>query len=120
MKNNKFYFALLICLTTFLLNAAPQRENTLREIYSAGTVRFVPELTLDESTMPEGTFFEGIVSIECDEEGFVYNEEQVKGFLTDLDNLLTSAIGEYLQEELNNSDVGSLEYKIIEKMLEDR
>ena len=40
-------------------------------------------------------------------------------FIADLDNLLTSSIGEYLQEELNNSDVGSLEYKIIEKMLEE-
>ncbi len=72
MKNSKFCFALLFCLTTFILNAAPQRENTLREIYSAGTVQFVPELTLDESTMPEETIFEGVVGIECDEEGFVY------------------------------------------------
>lgn len=72
MKNSKSCFTFLFCLIPFLLHAAPQRENTLREIYAAGTVRFVPELTLDESTMPEGTFFEGVVGIECDEEGFVY------------------------------------------------
>lgn len=60
MKNSKSCFTLLFCLIPFLLHAAPQRENTLREIYAAGTVRFVPELTLDESTMPEGIFIKTI------------------------------------------------------------
>ncbi len=72
MRNCRFCFIFFFCLITCLLHAAPQSEKTLREIYAEGTVRFVPELTLDESTMPEGTFFEGVVGIECDEEGFVY------------------------------------------------
>jgi len=57
---------------TFSLLATPQRDNTLREIYKDGTVQFVPELTIDESTMPEDTFFESAVSIISDKDGYVY------------------------------------------------
>jgi hypothetical protein len=72
MKTKKSWFIILFCLMTFLLYSAHQRDNTLREKYKDGTVQFVPELTIDESMMPEDTFFESAVSIAVDEEGFVY------------------------------------------------
>jgi len=72
MKTRKSWFIILFCLISISLHATTQRDKPLREIYEDGTVQFVPELTIDESTMPEDVFFEGVASIAVDQDGYVY------------------------------------------------
>jgi hypothetical protein len=63
---------LLIPMFVSLLYSSPQKEKTLAELYEKGTVSFVPELTIDDSTMPEDAFFESISDIAIGPEGCVY------------------------------------------------
>ena len=47
-------------------------EKTLTKIYKGGTVQFLPELTIDDDSMPEDIFFESAVDWISDKEGYVY------------------------------------------------
>ncbi len=43
-----------------------------------------------------------------------------KDFIIDLNDLITSAVSEYLQDKLNDYDVGSLEYQIVEAIIKEK
>jgi len=47
-------------------------EKSLAEIYKTGKVRFVPEITIDDSALPEDVFFLGYGDIVVDKSGNVY------------------------------------------------
>ncbi len=48
------------------------QEKSLSEIYKTGKVRFVPEIAIDDSALPEGVFFVGYGDISTDDGGNVY------------------------------------------------
>lgn len=72
MKNQKSCLIILFCVTALLVYAAPNEEKSLSEMYKSGSIRFVPELTIDDTSMPEDTFFEGVSSIVSDNDGNIY------------------------------------------------
>jgi len=51
---------------------ASKTEKSLAEIYKSGTVQFISELTIDDTSLPEDTFFESTFDIKCDNNGYVY------------------------------------------------
>jgi len=72
MKKTNTHFYLLIGLLMVIAQTIPASSQSLKEIYAIGTVAFVAETTIDESTLPEDEFFEGIVDIGSDEAGNIY------------------------------------------------
>jgi hypothetical protein len=70
-KTNTLYY-LLIGLLMVIVQTIPAFGQSLKEIYATGTVAFVAEMTIDESTLPEDEFFEGIVDIGADVAGNIY------------------------------------------------
>lgn len=65
---------LILCIVVIPSWASPQQSNpkTLAGIYAGGSVRFIPDLSIDETTMPKDVFFESVVDIKCDPRGNVY------------------------------------------------
>lgn len=63
---------LLIGLLVLIVQASPAFKQSLKEVYATGTITFIAEITIDESTLPEGEFFEGITDIGSDEVGNIY------------------------------------------------
>lgn len=72
MEIQKSCLITLFCATVLFIYAAPTEEKSLSEMYKSGSIRFVPELTIDDTSMPEDTFFEGVSSIVCDNDGNIY------------------------------------------------
>lgn len=70
-KKNTFCY-LLIGFLVAVAQAIPALGQSLKGIYATGTVSFDEEMILDESGLPEGEFFEGIVDIGIDDEGNIY------------------------------------------------
>jgi hypothetical protein len=70
-KTNTLYY-LLIGLLMVIVQTIPAFGQSLKEIYATGTVEFVAETVIDESTLPENEFFEGIIDIGADEAGNIY------------------------------------------------
>ena len=68
-KNSIIIFILTFAI--FVLHVEGNCES-LKEIYKTGKVRFIPELTIDETFLPENTFFESAFNIKCDKDGYVY------------------------------------------------
>jgi len=72
MKKN-FAFNFLVFVSAFIIVFYLQAEcASLKTVYSAGKVRFVPELILKAESMPEGVFFEAPIGITSDGKGNVY------------------------------------------------
>ncbi len=69
-KNKCTYFILGLLLV--IAGTIPVRGQSLKDIYSSGTVTFDEEMNIDESGLPEGEFFEGIVDMGFDGEGNIY------------------------------------------------
>lgn len=72
MKNLKYLLTILFLIGAIFVYPLQKKEKTLTEIYKGGIVRFVPELTIDDSSMPEEAFFEAFVDIACDKKGNIY------------------------------------------------
>jgi hypothetical protein len=70
-NNKKFSIISVLIFAVFSLNAERKGES-LKEIYKAGKIRFIPEFTIDETSLPEDTFFESAYNVKCDENGYVY------------------------------------------------
>ena len=87
MKRTIYLAAFLFFTIPILLSAGLQQEKTLKEIYKGGTVQFIQELTLDESSMPEDTFIESAVSIVTDKDGFVYISDMRANNIKKFDSL---------------------------------
>ncbi len=50
-------FILFLCL--LFINSSFGQQKSLADIYKTGKVRFVPEITIDDSTLPKDIFFVG-------------------------------------------------------------
>ena len=73
MKNRRYSIALaFFVLVLFSIFGWANAEKSLAEIYKTGKVHFVPEITIDDSVLPEDVFFLGSGDIVIDEEGNVY------------------------------------------------
>lgn len=72
MKNIRYSFLFLIILTAFFAFSETDSQDSLADLYRGGKVRFSPELTLDDNSMPEDVFFQSPYSITGDNEGNIY------------------------------------------------
>ena len=73
MKNKRYGLIILFFLIALFMNgSSSESEKSLVEIYKSGTIRFVPEITLDDNSMPEDVLFESPYTITSDNEGNVY------------------------------------------------
>lgn len=72
MKNQRCWLPILFFLLALFMYGSSKNEKSLAEIYKSGTVRFVPVLTIDDTSMPEDTYFESVIDIACDSDGNVY------------------------------------------------
>ena len=63
-------FFLFLCLV--FINSSFGQQKSLADIYKTGKVRFVPEITIDDSTLPKDVFFVGYGDIAVDGDGNVY------------------------------------------------
>ena len=62
----------LILIFAIFISYVEGKCESLKEIYRTGKVRFIPEFTIDDTSMPEDTFFESAINIKCDKNGYVY------------------------------------------------
>ena len=71
MRNLRYRLVLFFVLILFVYGAS-KSEKSLAEIYKSGKVRFIPVLTIDDTSMPEDIYFELVSDIKCDNAGHVY------------------------------------------------
>lgn len=69
LKTPLIYLALFGLASVHLLTA---QTKSLEKIYRTGKVRFVPEITIDDSSLPEDHILAGFGSLAVDTEGNVY------------------------------------------------
>lgn len=62
----------LVLILTGFVSQGVGKCDSLKDIYKTGKVRFIPELTIDNASMPEDVFLESAVDIKCDRKGYVY------------------------------------------------
>lgn len=72
MKSQKYGVAILFLVLVFSGYGFADGEKSLADIYRTGKVRFVPEITIDDSALPEDVFFLGYGDIAVDNGGNVY------------------------------------------------
>ena len=72
MKNKRGWLIILFPILTLFVYGASKSEKSLAEIYKSGMVRFIPVLTVDDTSMPEDIFFESVSDVVCDNDGYVY------------------------------------------------
>ena len=63
LKNSIIIFILIF---TIFVSHVGGKEESLKEIYRIGKVRFIPEITVDETSLPGDTFFESSIKIRYD------------------------------------------------------
>ena len=90
------------------------KKNKIKKLEKAGWKVGNYNDFLEEVIMDKKQFIDKLTACRKD-----YDSKQFKQDVQDLDNLINSSIGEYLQDKLNNYDVGSVEYKIIEEWIEE-
>ena len=74
-----FIFVLLASLNCFLEIYAyqlPASQNSLADLYKKGTLRLIPEIIIDDSTLPEDAILEIPTEITYDSDGNVYVLDQ--------------------------------------------
>ena len=72
MKIRLYRTALLFLVLVFSGYSNAAGEESLADIYRTGKVRFVPEITIDDSALPEDVFFMGYGDIVVDDSGNVF------------------------------------------------
>jgi len=70
-KNRIFSFLSLLFLIIPVINAQTEKK-PLAEIYKKGKIRFIKELVISDSSLPEGEFFGQISSFAVDPNGNIY------------------------------------------------
>ncbi|MGD8536660.1 MAG: 6-bladed beta-propeller [Candidatus Aminicenantes bacterium] len=69
IRHSLLFFIILPAIFSFLL---ADSQDSLADLYRGGKVRFIPEITLDDDSMPEDVFFQSPYSITGDNEGNIY------------------------------------------------
>jgi len=72
MKTKRPCALLLFLVSVISLAAAEEVSKPLAEIYKKGTVHFVPDLVLDETSFPAEALIEGPTDIKYDPQGNIY------------------------------------------------
>lgn len=72
MQKLKTSIIYLVSLSLALVHPMTAQTKFLEEIYRTGIVRFVPEITIDDSSLPEDYVFVGFGSLAVDTDGNVY------------------------------------------------
>ncbi|MFQ5722386.1 MAG: 6-bladed beta-propeller [Candidatus Aminicenantales bacterium] len=71
VKFKKVIFIVTFSIVLFMASS-PGGKNFPADIYKGGHVRFVPEIILDDNSMPEDIFFNSPVSVTSDNKGNIY------------------------------------------------
>jgi hypothetical protein len=74
-KKNKLQCIRFIIFVIGLITSVhtiPAFSQSLKEIYATGSIRFIEEMKIDESHLPEGVFFESVTDMAADERGNIY------------------------------------------------
>jgi len=69
---NYTFWIILIFIMALLCIASPTTEKTLADLYKTGTIHLVPELSLDEDSLPDDVFLESPIDLAIDSEGNLY------------------------------------------------
>jgi len=72
MKTKRLCALLLLLVPVISLAAAEEVSKPLAEIYKKGTVRFVPDLVLDETSLPAEALIESLPDVKYDPQGNIY------------------------------------------------
>lgn len=72
MRSLKTSLIYLILLSLALVHPLAAQTKSLEKIYRTGIVRFIPEITIDDSSLPEDYVFVGFGSLAVDRKGNVY------------------------------------------------
>ncbi|MBN2246664.1 MAG: hypothetical protein JW755_12545 [Candidatus Aminicenantes bacterium] len=73
MKKINILYGILLLISVGVIQAITFSEaQFLKEIYAKGTAKLLDELTIDESSLPEGLFLESIIDIALDGAGMLY------------------------------------------------
>jgi hypothetical protein len=72
MKNLKYPFIVLLLIGAIFAYPLQKKEKTMAEIYKRGIVRFIPEQTIDDSSMPEEALLEAVIDIAYDKKNNIY------------------------------------------------
>jgi len=72
MRNLKTPLIYLILVGLASVHTLTAQTKSLEEIYRTGIIKFVPEITIDDSSLPEDYVFVGFGSLAVDREGNVY------------------------------------------------
>ena len=72
MKTKRLCALLLLLVPVISLAAAGEVSKPLAEIYKKGTVRFVPDLVLDETSLPAEALIESLTDVKYDPQGNIY------------------------------------------------
>lgn len=88
MKKINVLYVIFLLISASAFQASTFTEaQSLKEIYATGTVKLTSELTIDDSSLPEGIFLESIVDIALDGSGILYacdmNANNIKKFTTE-------------------------------------
>jgi hypothetical protein len=66
---------IMLSLIAFLSIVSHAGQELLADLFRSGQVRFIPDLTLNDSTLPEDVYFQGYEhpwAISCDKQGNIY------------------------------------------------
>jgi len=69
---NYTFWIILIFIMALLCIASPTTEKTLSDLYKTGKIRLLPELSLDEDSLPDDVFLESPIDFAIDSEGNLY------------------------------------------------
>lgn len=58
MRAIKYCSVIFSIIGVISIYGMQERQKSLEKIYRMGTVRFIPEIVLDDNSMPENVFFE--------------------------------------------------------------
>lgn len=73
MKKINILFVILLLISISAFQTTPYTEaQSLKEIYATGTAKLSAELTIDDSSLPDGVFFGQIYHFALDRSGTVY------------------------------------------------
>jgi hypothetical protein len=72
MRNKRYWLIISFFISVLFIYGSSESEKPLAEIYKMGRVKFIQELVISEASLPEGKFFNRILTSAVDKKGCVY------------------------------------------------